>query len=65
MKRILLSAAAGLSLLSAPVAAQTAAAQPTADELEAMGALFGDLFGSADPLSPEEEAAVTLSRAKP
>lgn len=57
MKHILLSAVAGLSLLSAPLAAQTVDSQePTAEEFEAMGALFGDLFGNADPLSPEEEA---------
>lgn len=59
MKRLALAFAAGLtlSLSSAPLLAQTSASsEPTAEELEAIGALFGDLFGSADPLSPEEEA---------
>ncbi|MEM1053704.1 MAG: DUF2059 domain-containing protein [Pseudomonadota bacterium] len=59
MKRMLLASAAGLtlSLTTAPLSAQTVASQePTAGELEAISAMFGDMFGTAEPLSPEEEA---------
>lgn len=59
MKRMFLAAAAGvtLSLTTAPLSAQTVdSREPTAEELDAIGALFGDMFGTAEPLSPEEEA---------
>ena len=59
MKRLLLAAATGLSLslASTSVSAQTTdSGEPSADQLEAIGNLFGDMFGSAEPLSPEEEA---------
>lgn len=59
MKRLFLAAASGLTLAltALPAAAQTPGTnEPTSEELDAIGALFGDMFGAADPLSPEEEA---------
>ncbi len=59
MKRILLAASTGLSLCLAPASVSAQAVEsrePSAEEFEAIGALFGDMFGTAEPLSPEEEA---------
>lgn len=59
MKRLFLAATAGLSLsfTAAPLAAQTVdSSEPTQEEFDAIGALFGDMFGTAEPLSPEAEA---------
>lgn len=59
MKRIFLATATGLSLCFAAtsVSAQTTdTAEPSAEQLDAIGNLFGDMFGSAEPLLPEEEA---------
>ncbi len=59
MKRLLLSAACGFALCfgAAPAAAQTVSSEePSAEELEALGDLFGDMFGTAEALSAEEEA---------
>jgi hypothetical protein len=59
MKRLLLAAVTGLSLSLATtsVSAQTTdSSEPSAEQLEAIGNLLGDMFGSAEPLSPDEEA---------
>lgn len=59
MKRVILAAVSSLALamVAAPAAAQSSGSQgPTQEELDAMGSLFGDMFGTAEPLSPEEEA---------
>jgi hypothetical protein len=59
MKRLIWAAVSGLtlSLTAVPTYAQSVESrEPTAQELEAIGSLFGDMFGTAEPLSPEEEA---------
>jgi len=59
MKRVILAGASSLSLtlVTPPLAAQTVdSREPAQEELDAIGALFGDMFGTAEPLSPEEEA---------
>ena len=51
---------------AAPVAAQseTAEAATAAQaEFDAIGSLFGDMFGTADPLTPEQEARVPTAQA--
>lgn len=56
MKRVILAATAGLALTVMPAPAFAQSSEPSAEELEALGSLFGDMFGTAEPLSPEEEA---------
>lgn len=62
MKRPIIAALSGLTLamMATPAAAQTGeesgATAATAQELDAIGSLFGDMFGAAEPLSPEQEA---------
>ncbi|MEP0392920.1 MAG: DUF2059 domain-containing protein [Erythrobacter sp.] len=58
MKRLFLAATTGLALsFTVPVAAQTeTSAQPSQEEIDAIADLFGDMFVTPDPLSPEEEA---------
>jgi len=56
MKRFLFAAASALALssasIAAPVSAQTMESkEPTAEELAALGGLFGDFFGEAEPLT--------------
>lgn len=66
MKRSILAAASGLALAfsSAPIAAQTGQSEePTANELTGLGNLFGDMFGTADPLTEEQEARVPTAQA--
>ncbi len=61
MKKTILAAASGIALAftAAPAAAQD---EPTAAELEALGGLFGDMFGSADPLTAEQELRVPAAK---
>ncbi|MDJ0979551.1 MAG: hypothetical protein QNI87_13570 [Erythrobacter sp.] len=69
MKRLftpaLAAAALALSVPLAPLAAQEDS-EPSAEEIEqeldAMGAMFGDMFGNAEPLTPEQEARVPLAQ---
>ena len=64
MKRLFLAATAGLALScsAAPLAAQTVdSVEPTQEEFDAIGALFGDMFGTAEPLSPEAEARLGVA----
>jgi hypothetical protein len=68
-------ALAGLSLYAsalgaAPALAQDAGAdtgpdidQQMQDEFDAVGALFGDMFGRAEPLTPEQEARIPAAQA--
>lgn len=65
MNRLILAAATGLSfaLLPLPASAQTVESrEPTAEGFEAIGALFGDMFGTAEPLSPEEQARLEAAK---
>lgn len=67
IKRTLLASAASFAMLTAtPVLAQDNA-EPTSDEIEreldAMGELFGDMFGTADPLTEDQEARVPMAQA--
>ncbi len=66
MKR-LTNALSALALTTAtPALAQeqdSAADTELQQELDAMGALFGDMFGSADPLTSEQEARVPAAQA--
>ncbi len=57
MKKTLLAAVAGLSIAftATPAAAQD---DVTAAELEALSGMFGDMFGSAEPLTEEQTARV-------
>lgn len=66
MKRFATALSALALMTATPVLAQDEPA--TADgeierELDAMGAMFGDIFGSADPLTPEQEARVPAAQA--
>ncbi len=64
MKRLFLAAAGGiaLSISSAPVAAQTVASEvPTAEEMEAISGLIGNMFGEAEPLTAEQEERLPLA----
>ncbi|MEL7189354.1 MAG: DUF2059 domain-containing protein [Pseudomonadota bacterium] len=66
MKRTILTAASGIALAfsAAPIAAQTVDSQePTAEEFAAFGELFGDMFGTADPLTEEQAARVPAAQA--
>lgn len=65
MKRTIITAASGIALAfsSMPAAAQTVASEePSAEELQALGGLFGDMFGTADPLTAEQEARVPAAQ---
>lgn len=65
MKRFLFAAASGVALVfsSAPVTAQTVESEePTAEEFAAIGAMFGDMFGTADPLTEEQEARIPAAQ---
>ncbi|MEL7199907.1 MAG: DUF2059 domain-containing protein [Pseudomonadota bacterium] len=66
MKRTILTAASGIALAfsAAPIAAQTVdSEEPTAEEFAALGDLFGDMFGTADPLTEEQAARVPAAQA--
>ncbi|MEM7688537.1 MAG: DUF2059 domain-containing protein [Pseudomonadota bacterium] len=74
MKRLLasiapatLTAVSALALATAvPVAAQDNASPDEAEmqkEMDAISSLFGDIFGTADPLTPEQEARVPAAQA--
>lgn len=59
MKRLTLAAACALSIIAAPASAQTVESETLTDEqYEALGNLFGDMFGDAEPLSQEEQERV-------
>lgn len=65
--RTVSSCAAGISALaliaSSPVAAQeTTTAEEVSRELDAVSALFGDMFGNAEALTAEEEARVPAAQ---
>lgn len=61
MKKTLIAAASGIALAftAAPAAAQD---EPSAAELEALGDMFGDIFGAAEPLTAEQEARVPAAK---
>ncbi len=62
MKRLILAAVSALALSSAPAVAQTVdSAEPTAEELAAIGGLFGDMFGQADELTAEQQARLPIA----
>ncbi len=68
-------ALAGLSLYASALGATPALAQDDGadtgpdtdqqmqDEFDAVGALFGDMFGRAEPLTPEQEARIPAAQA--
>lgn len=65
MKRTVMAAIGGIALLTgtafaaAPLAAQEAESEElAAEEARALGDMFGDMFGTAEPLSLEQEARV-------
>ncbi|MEO1047353.1 MAG: DUF2059 domain-containing protein [Pseudomonadota bacterium] len=68
MKRILTTSLAALALAtSAPAFAAQDEAATTEDtelqkELDAVGDLFGDMFGTAEPLTDEQEARVPMAQ---
>ncbi|MEO0591871.1 MAG: hypothetical protein AAFZ11_15120 [Pseudomonadota bacterium] len=66
MKRLIATAASALALcLAAPLSAQEETAPGDAEiqqELDALGSLFGDMFGTADPLTAEQEARVPAAQ---
>ena len=70
MKRTIATAISAAALcLAAPLSAQdeTAPSDAPSDaevqqELDALGGLFGDIFGTADPLTPEQEARVPTAQ---
>lgn len=70
MKRTLLAAASAFSLTLAPAIApapalaqadKPAAEELSEEELIALGEMFGDIFGTADPLTPEQELRVPVA----
>lgn len=63
MKTLWISLSAGLSLAacSSPVLAQDEGEE--FEELAAMGEMFGDVFGTAEPLTPEQEARLPAAKA--
>ena len=66
MKRLIAYAASAMALaLATPLAAQEESA-PSAEEIDqeiqALGGLFGDIFGTADPLTPDQEARVPVAQ---
>ena len=66
MKRIATTLSALALITATPTLAQeqdSAADTEMQRELDAMGALFGDMFGSADPLTSEQEARVPAAQA--
>lgn len=66
MKRILAATSCALALtFAAPTVAQDgedAASAEVQAEMDALGSLFGDLFGAADPLTPDQEARVPAAQ---
>lgn len=66
MKRIFAATTCALALaFAAPAAAQDDGVASSAEvdrEQAAIGALFGDLFGTADPLTPEQEAGLPMAQ---
>ena len=66
MKRLFASAASAFALcLAVPLSAQEETAPSDAEvqqELDALGSLFGDMFGTADPLTEEQEARVPAAQ---
>ncbi|MDJ0644017.1 MAG: DUF2059 domain-containing protein [Erythrobacter sp.] len=64
IKRALFATTAGLALLAgAPLTAQDENATVDSEELsqedaDALGAMFGNMFGDAEPLTPEQEARI-------
>ena len=66
MKRTIFGGVATLALLcGSPVLAQDSndtSVQDAQAELDVVGTMFGDIFGAANPLSPEEEARVPMAK---
>ena len=63
MKRFLLAAASGLSLIAAPAPALAqGSGEPSAQQLEAMGDMFAGMFAS-EPLTDEQEARLPAAKA--
>ena len=66
MKRLISTAASAFALsLAAPLSAQDDTAPSDAEiqqELDALSGLFGDIFGTADPLTEEQEARVPAAQ---
>jgi len=59
------AALAAAALPAAPLAAQESTAAATDEinqEMEALGGMFGDMFGTAEPLTPEQEARVPAAQ---
>ena len=62
MKRILLSAGAGLALALTPIAAAAQGEEPSSEELVAMGNMFAEMF-TTEPLTEEQQARVPAAQA--
>lgn len=65
MKRLTTALSAMALITATPALAQeqdSAADTQMQQELDAMSALFGDMFGSADPLTPEQEARLPAAQ---
>ena len=62
MKRILLSAGAGLALAFTPIAAAAQSEEPSSEELVAMGNMFAETF-TTEPLTEEQQARVPAAQA--
>ncbi|MEO0641921.1 MAG: DUF2059 domain-containing protein [Pseudomonadota bacterium] len=59
------AALAAAAIPAAPLAAQESTAAATDEinqEMEALGGMFGDMFGTAEPLTPEQEARVPAAQ---
>lgn len=66
MKRFATALSALALITATPTLAQEGPATADAEmekELDAMSAMFGDIFGSAEPLTPEQEARVPAAQA--
>lgn len=61
MKHLFIAASLGLTVFSAPLAAQDDTTAGGADSAEAVGKLLGNMFGEAEALSPEQEARMPMA----
>jgi len=67
IKRAILAGTASIALLaSTPIVAQDGSATVQSDELsqedaDAIGSMFGSMFGEAEPLTPEQEARMPVA----